>query len=62
MELDWIKCEDCIDGMKSFVDICNRRIAEAREKLLQAQTSVLEGLDDGDNNQWGDNERDGVEV
>ena len=41
-----------------FVDICNRRIAEAREKLLQAQTSVLEGLDDGDNNQWGDNERD----
>ena len=45
-----------------FVDICNRRIAEAREKLLQAQTSVLEGLDDGDNNQWGDNERDGVEV
>ena len=41
-----------------FVDICNRRIAEAREKLLQAQTSVLEGLDDGDNDQRGDNERD----
>ena len=45
-----------------FVDICNRRIAEAREKLLQAQTSVLEGLDDGDNNQWGDNERDDIAV
>ena len=45
-----------------FVDICNRRIAEAREKLLQAQTSVLEGFEYGDNNQWGDNERDGVEV
>ena len=41
-----------------FVDICNRRINEAREKLLQAQTSVLEGLDDGDNDQRGDNERD----
>lgn len=31
-----------------FVDICNRRIKEAREALLNAQTTVLEGLEDGD--------------
>ena len=29
-----------------FIDIANRRITEAREKLLQAQTSVLEGFND----------------
>ena len=45
-----------------FVDICNRRINEAREKLLQAQTSVLEGFEDGDNDQRGDNERDDIAV
>ena len=38
-----------------FVDICNRRIAEAREELLRVQTSVLEGLEDGDKYKRGDN-------